>query len=128
MLRFLDIFFTILHLLIIGFNLLGWIWRRTRGWHLVSVMVTAGSWMVLGIWFGMGYCPLTDWHWDVKRKLGETDLPVSFITYFAELLTGLEFDDGFVNMVTAVVFILVAALSLWLNLRDRLRKGRRGIS
>ena len=97
MLKFLDILYTIIHLLIIGFNLFGWIWPRTRKAHLITIGVTAASWFILGIWFGWGYCPVTDWQWDVKEKLGERDLPASFITYFANKLTGKDFSDHLVN-------------------------------
>lgn len=85
---FLDWFFTALHLIIIGFNLVGWIWRKTRALHFVFVLLTAGSWLILGIWFGLGYCPITDWQWQLKEKLGETNLPNSFIKYFVDKVTG----------------------------------------
>jgi hypothetical protein len=39
----LDVFLTFLHLLIIGFNLFGWIWKKTRKWHFILVVVTAAS-------------------------------------------------------------------------------------
>jgi hypothetical protein len=115
LLRFLDIILTIVHLLIIGFNLSGWIWRRTRRAHLLVVALTAASWLILGIWYGPGYCPVTDWQWRVKEQLGEQGLPASFITYFAEKLSGRDFSDAFVNMVTAAVFAIAAALSLYVN-------------
>ena len=71
--------------------------------------------MLLGIWFGLGYCPLTDWQWDVKAKLGATNLPKSFITWFAEKLSGTDISDSLVDTITAVVFALVAALSVYRN-------------
>jgi hypothetical protein len=115
LLRFLDVLLTIAHLLIIGFNLSGWIWRSTRRAHLVAVALTAASWLILGIWYGPGYCPVTDWQWRVKEELGETGLPASFITYYAEKLSGRDFSDSFVNTVTAAVFAAVAILSLYVN-------------
>src|SRR5450756_437447 len=80
MLRLLDIFLTFFHLIIIGFILFGWIWPATRKMHFICVLATAASWLLLGLWFGVGYCPVTDWQWQVKAKLGEHDLPASFIT------------------------------------------------
>lgn len=114
-LKLLDIFFTILHLLIIGFNLLGWIWISTRRLHLYSVLLTAGSWLVLGMWYGIGYCPITDWQWQVKTKLGEQHLPNSFIKYQLDNLTGWEIDAGTVDSVTAISFLIVALLAVYLN-------------
>ncbi len=115
MLRFLDILLTIVHLVIVCFNLFGWIPRRTRRAHLGMVALTAASWFVLGIWYGTGYCPVTDWQWDVKERLGERELPASFITYFAEKWTGREFSDAFVNTWTGVLFGIAAAISIYLN-------------
>jgi hypothetical protein len=116
-----DTLYTILHLVIIGFNLLGWMWKRTRRAHLVLVILTALSWFVLGIWYGMGYCPITDWQWDVKRRLGETDLPNSFIKYFADKLTGADIDASIVDGATVLCFTVVFILSIYLNVKHTKR-------
>lgn len=115
MLRFLDTLLTIVHLVIIGFNLFGWIWPKTRKAHFIFVLITAGSWLILGIWFGLGYCPITDWQWDVKEQLGETKLPNSFIKYYADKLTGKDFSPSFIDAVTAISFAVAALLSIYLN-------------
>ena len=122
MLYFLDALLTLLHLLVIGFNLTGWIWRSTQRAHLIVVGLTAASWLLLGIWYGLGYCPLTDWQWQVKARLGERDLPASFITYMAEKLSSRDFSDGFVNTITAVLFGAAALASLYVNIFRRGRK------
>lgn len=111
----LDLFFTLCHILLIGFNLLGWIWRRTRQWHLITILLTAASWFVLGIWFGIGYCPLTDWHWQVKRRLGETDLPNSFIKYALDNLLNANFEASLIDAITGAVFATVFIISVYLH-------------
>ena len=115
MLGFLDVLLTILHLAIILFNLFGWIPKRTRKAHFISIIVTAACWFLLGIWFGMGYCPFTDWQWRVKEQLGERNLPSNFIEYFAEKLTGKDFGPQLVSAVIAVCFALAALLSVCVN-------------
>ncbi|HYE53318.1 MAG TPA: DUF2784 domain-containing protein [Chitinophagaceae bacterium] len=115
MLQFLDILLTLTHLLLIGFNLLGWIWKRTRKAHLFTIAATGASWFLLGIWFGTGYCPITDWQWQVKDKLGEHDLPNSFIKYMADKITGYDFDPHFIDMVTLGSFIAAFTLSIYFN-------------
>jgi hypothetical protein len=70
---------------------------------------------VLGIWFGIGYCPVTDLQWSIKEKLGETNLPSSFITYIFEKLTGKNISDDFVDLVTMILFILAAVTSVYYN-------------
>ena len=121
MLRFLDIILTFVHLVLIGFNLLGWIWPKTRKLHFITVLLTAGSWLILGLWYGMGYCLITDWQWEVKEKLGESNLPNSFIKYYADKLSGQNIDAGFIDTATAVTFAVVALLSLFLNFKNRIQ-------
>jgi hypothetical protein len=115
LLKFLDILLTLAHFLLIGFNVFGWIWPRTRKAHLITVAATAFSWFVLGIWFGWGYCPITDWQWKIKEKLGETDLPNSFIKYYADKISGKDIDAKMVDMATLIVFLAVIILTVVLN-------------
>jgi hypothetical protein len=123
MLRFLDVLLTFVHVAIVFFNLFGWIPRATRRAHLISIGLTAASWFLLGIWFGMGYCPFTDWQWKVKEALGERNLPHNFIEYFAEKLTGQDFDPSLVGILITVGFALAAGLSLYVNfVLPRLRR------
>ena len=124
MLRFWDILLTIVHLAIVGFNLFGWIPVRTRKAHLVTVVLTAASWFLLGIWFGMGYCPFTDWQWRVKEKLGERNLPSNFIEYWAEKMFLTDFNAGFVSSMTGICFALVCCISIYLNFLHRKRNLR----
>ena len=112
---FLDILFTILHLVIIFFNLFGWIWKKTRKVHLVVVALTIASWLILGIWYGLGYCFLTDWHWSIKEKLGETNLPNSFIKYIADKVTGMNLHAGTVDSITLITFVLIVIITLYIN-------------
>ena len=115
MLSLLDGFLTFLHLAIILFNLFGWIPKYTRKAHLISIIITAASWFLLGIWFGIGYCPITDWQWQIKEKLGETNLPASFIKYYADKITGSKIDPSLVDRITVGCFACAAFLSLFVN-------------
>ncbi len=112
MLSFLNIFFTLAHFALIIFNLTGWIWKHTRKAHLIVLSLTTASWFVLGIWYGLGYCPLTDWHWDVKEKLGETNLPNSFVKYYADKISGNDISVSLIDNVTlgCLIFAVVAAI------------------
>lgn len=115
MLPFLDLFFTFLHFVLIGFNLLGWIWAGTRKIHFISLLVTLIFWYVAGYWHGWGYCPLTDWQWQVKFELGERNLPSSFVKYIADKITGGDLNADLVDGVTFGLFILVIILSVYVN-------------
>jgi hypothetical protein len=118
-----DFLYTCLHLVIIGFNLLGWIWPATRRLHLISILLTAASWFLLGFWFGIGYCPITDWQWQVKEKLGEENLPASFIKYYADKISGPSIPADLINFLTAFFFGAAALLSIYVNFFQR--KGSR---
>jgi hypothetical protein len=111
----LDVVLTLAHLVVILFNVFGWIWPSTRKLHLIVIGLTALSWFFLGIWFGWGYCFLTDWHWNVKSKLGEDHLPNSFIKYFGDKITGMDLDVQLVDNVTLFTFLGVILISVYLN-------------
>jgi len=115
----LDYVFFSLHLLIIGFNLVGWLWKKTLRLHLIVILATAASWLILGIWYGMGYCFLTDWHWDIKAKLGQGNLPSSFITYFVKHILGVGVSVQLIDFLTAAGFIVAAFISLYRNIKLR---------
>lgn len=116
MLVLLDILFTIVHTGLILFNLTGWIWKRTRRLHLITLVLTAASWGVLGIWYGWGYCPLTDLHWDIKHQLGQTHLPNSFIKYLLDKITGKNWPPRLVDRITLASLLLAVAASLYVNI------------
>ncbi len=114
----LDIFFFVFHTTLTLFNCLGWIWKKTRKLNLVTLLLTAGSWFILGIWYGWGYCLCTDWHWAVREKLGFYDQTRSYIHFLILKLTGLNLEMGAVEKATLVIFLLALALSVFLNILD----------
>ncbi|MCU7548964.1 DUF2784 domain-containing protein [Chitinophagaceae bacterium LB-8] len=116
---FLNSFFFIFHTLLTLFNLSGWIFPATRKWNLFTLILTAFSWFVLGIWYGWGYCLCTDWHYKVREILGYHDQQGSYIRFLLFKLTGIEFNEHLVETVTLIGFIISLAMSLWLNIRDR---------
>jgi len=119
MLHLLDLLFTLLHVLIIGFNLFGWIWPQTRKAHFICVLLTAFSWFILGIFFGLGYCPITDWQWQIKETLGESNLPDSFIKYFVDKLSGRDIDAGLIDLSTGLGFMFAFAMALYFRFKKK---------
>jgi hypothetical protein len=120
--RLLDVLLTTVHCLIIGFNLLGWVWKPLRRAHLICIGITAACWFILGIWYGIGYCPVTDWQWHIKEQLGEHNLPASFITYYADKITGKQIDETLISNITAVSFFVAAGISVYVNFFRRHKK------
>lgn len=111
----LDFLLTILHLIIIFFNLLGWVFKKTRRVHFWFAMVTLACWTILGIWFGLGYCPITDWQWSIKVRLGEQNLPASFIKYFADKVTGKSINADLIDALTLGLFLIAITCSIKFN-------------
>jgi hypothetical protein len=124
-LRSIDIFFILFHTLLIFFNLFGWIWKKTRLANFISLALTGGSWFILGIFYGIGYCPLTEWHWEVLEKLGVRNLPDSYITYLIFRITGYRATPSLVETLTVVLYFLALALSVYVTF---VRRKSRGIS
>lgn len=99
----------------------GWAFRKTRRLHLVTLLLTAASWFVLGIWYGWGYCLCTDWHWKVREAMGYDDRSNSYIHFLLLKLSGKDFGSRLVENATLVVFLVCVVLSVVLNYRDRKR-------
>lgn len=113
----LNIGFFVFHTSWIAFNCLGWIWRRTRRWQLATVLLTAVSWFGLGAWYGWGYCACTDWHWQIRARLGYDD-PPSYTQLLIRELTGIEMAPVSANVLTLVTLAAAGAMSIVLNVRD----------
>ena len=114
-----NYFFYAFHGVLILFNLFGWLYRKTRKLNLITLLITFASWFILGIWKGWGYCFLTDWHYSVLRELGERELPVSYIAFLAQKMTGWLPNAALVNMLTLWLGVLALGCSLWVNLRSK---------
>ena len=123
MFKLADTFFIIFHTALTLFNLFGWIWQKTRKLNLIILLLTGFSWFGLGIFYGIGYCPLTDWHYRVLRKMGESGLPNSYLKYLFDRFTGLDINSNFVEITTLLLFSLALFASIYFNfLRKKTRK------
>jgi hypothetical protein len=127
MYAFLDKFFFAFHSALMVFILFGWTWRKTRIANFIVILLTAFSWTVLGIWYGFGYCPSTDWHWQVRMKLGYTDLPSTYTKFLIDSLTGLNMNETLVDFFAVLFLLLALFASTYTNVRDwKRRRKRRG--
>lgn len=117
----LNIFFFVFHSVLMLFILFGWISRRIRRINLVVILLTAFSWFILGIWYGFGYCPSTDWHWRVREHLGYFDQPDSYTKFLLDSLTGGDLPVGLVDTISVSCLILAFAASILMNIKDRRR-------
>ena len=119
-LQILDYFFILFHTVLILFNVFGWIIPRWRFANLITLSLTAFSWFVLGIWFGIGYCPSTDWHWKVRQLLGYNDQSNSYIHFLILKITGINLPKNWVEGTTVIVFFTAFSISLYFYLKKRI--------
>lgn len=124
-----DAFYLVLHTGLVLFNLFGWIPVSTRRLNLATLLLTAASWFVLGLWYGIGYCPLTEWHYQVRDALGDSDLPRSYITFLIDRTLHVRLSDDLADYLTGAAFFLALVGSVFVNVKDGLfgirpQKGR----
>ncbi|MCX8123837.1 MAG: DUF2784 domain-containing protein [Spirochaetes bacterium] len=116
--RSLDVFFLVFHTAFTVFNMFGWISIKTRKVHCATMLITGCSWFILGIWYGWGYCFCTDWHWQVREKLGYPVLFNSYIQFMVHEITGYVPDANLTDTVVASVYFLCLFITVLLNIRD----------
>ena len=114
----LDGGFWVFHTLLIFFNILGWAWKRTRRWNLLTLGLTMASWLLMGLWKGIGYCICTDWHFKVRGALGIHDNADSYLQLLVGKLSGWEAPIGLLNACAGIFLGLSVVLSVTLNIID----------
>ena len=117
-----DIFFFVFHTVLTVFNLIGWAFRKLCRLNLITLLLTGFSWGVLGIFFGFGYCFLTDWHWTVRQNLGYETPYHSYIQFFLDKVFGIHTTQKIADTGTLVLFLLALLLSVFTNVRDHRRR------
>lgn len=105
-LYFLDILLDLTHIFLVLFILFGWLFPRFREVHLVVILLTGFSWLIFSEGNTFGHCILTDWHWEVLRKLGETNLPETYTQYLFERVTGMPVQKATALTITRSSWLL----------------------
>jgi|TARA_Y100000310_G_C20570818_1_gene757922 hypothetical protein len=115
---FFDILLTLIHVSFIGFCVFGWMFKSTRKANLIFLGATFVSWFLFGVWKGIGYCVITDYHYQIKTSLGETNLPYSYIKYLWDgVLPSIAPQAA--DILTITVFFTCVFASIFLNIRDK---------
>lgn len=109
--------FHFFHIAIIIFLMTGWIFPQLRLAHLVLILLTLGSWFILGRWFGKGYCPISDWHWKIKGCLGTGRPSGTYIHLLLQRITGRELVSSSVDKVVIIWTLALAGISIAANIK-----------
>ena len=118
-LQIIDYFFMLFHSVLMLFNVFGWIVPRWRFTNLISLSLTSFSWFLLGICYGIGYCPFTDWHWKVRELLGYDDRSNSYVHFLILKITGIDLPENWVDTTTITVFLTAFSISLYFTLKKK---------
>src|SRR5659263_624490 len=81
------------------------------------LLLTGLSWLIFSKGNTYGHCILTDWHWNILRKLGETNLPETYTQYMFERMTGMPVQKGTALTITRLSWLLSLLLSAILVFR-----------
>ena len=113
-----NVFFFAFHVVLIIFNLFGWLFRNFRKWNLLTLGLTAFSWFVLGIFYGFGYCFLTDWHWQVRERLNYPTNSNSYIHFLITSVFPISISENTADLITVVLFFSALIMSIITNAVD----------
>ncbi|MFC1885156.1 DUF2784 family protein [Thermodesulfobacteriota bacterium] len=111
----LNVLLHILHIAIIVFSLFGWIFEPTRKANLYLLLLVLFSWFGLGLFFGFGYCLVTDIQWKIMGRLGRKPESGSYIKYLADRITGLNLNEAIMEKTTAALFFTLLTVSSFFN-------------
>jgi len=117
-----DGFFWLFHTVLIFFNLFGWMSPRLRKWNLICLAATLFSWLAMGLFYGIGYCICTDWHFQIRRELGISDRADTYLQLLVRKISGWDPPLNLVNNVAAVCMVLAVTASVTLNILDWRRR------
>ena len=121
MLPFLNIMFDILHILLVIFIVTGWLFPDLRKMHLVVVLLTGCSWIIFGN--ELNNCILTEWHFNILRKMGIINLPDTYTQYALKRITGLAIPKTTALLITRICWLLSLLLSItWLKIESSRNK------
>lgn len=109
--------FHFFHIAIIIFLMTGWIFPQLRLAHLALILLTLGSWFILGRWLGRGYCPVSDWHWKIKEGLGTGRPSGTYIHFLLQHITGKEWESSSVDRAVIIWTLALAGISIVLNIK-----------
>ncbi|WCL47746.1 DUF2784 family protein [Leptospira sp. GIMC2001] len=98
-----------IHSFVIVINLFAWMSWKFRKLHYAVISLTIFSWIVLGFFYGFGYCFLTDWHYDILRDLGYSNLPYSYIKFCLDSIFGSDLNPFYVDIGTVIGFVIAVA-------------------
>lgn len=103
-----------LHLGIITFTMVGWMFCSTRPAHLLLLALIVVSWIGLGSVFGYGYCVITDVQWRLRARMGLPNEPGGYVRYLIRKFARQDVADRPIDLCIYAItgFCVAASLTL----------------
>jgi len=111
-----DNIFNILHILAILINCFGWAFSKTLKLNLWLLLLTISSWSILGLFFGIGFCFLTEVHSFALGLMGRPSISFSYLDYL--LLVKLKIPIS--SNIISILSILAVFTSLGISIKKNL--------
>ena len=111
----LDIFFNFIHLLIIFINCFGWAWEKTLKLNIFLLLATIVSWSILGIFFGLGFCFLTNIHFIFLNSIETTAIPFSYLDHLLIDSLDLKISSKIISLFSILVIFASLGVSIKKN-------------
>ncbi len=112
----LDVFFNFIHIIIILINCFGWAFKETLKLNIILLLITMLSWTILGIFFGLGFCFLTNLHFSLLGELKSTNIPFSYLDYLLIENFNLKVSSQTISLLSIVVVFSSLTISIKKNL------------
>lgn len=111
--------YSVFHIIIIFMNLFGWMHRLTRKLAFVTILITWASWIIGGIFYGWGYCFLTELHYELLNDHGITGMPSSFIEYFFHEIGISGISSMLIQSLTFLIFLISTIMAALIYFKDK---------
>jgi hypothetical protein len=97
-------------------NLFGWIPKKLRKLHIITLATTVFSWLVLGYFYGWGYCYLTDLHWDILEELGQRPSQSGYVEYLFQRLLNINVSIECSDLITITGLLFGLGGAVFINI------------
>ena len=113
-----DSFFNLLHVFVVLVNCFGWAYKGTLKLNLAFLVITISSWCLLGIFYGIGFCFLTELHSIALNSIVYTKIPFSYLDYLLIERIGIKIDSTSISLISISAIFLSLTISIKKNFKE----------
>ena len=111
-----DNIFNILHILAILINCFGWAFSKTLKLNLWLLLLTISSWSILGLFFGIGFCFLTEVHSLALGLIGSPSINFSYLDYLLLVKLKIPISSNTISILSILAVFISLGISIKKNL------------